>query len=125
WGEYYMQSQFDSIVVGNNFLTGADPDISNYFLSTNINAQGGAGQNNWQYENAEVDALLKEGASLFVPEQRRDIYFRIQELIRGDLPLLPLFQYAQLRGHKSGLEGFAPNINLRIKTWNVHDWNWT
>jgi peptide/nickel transport system substrate-binding protein len=124
WGEYYMQSQFDTIVVGNTFVTAGDPDTTNYFMSDKINAQGGAGQNNWQYQNPEIDALLEKGAKLFVPEERREVYFQVQEIMREDLPLLPLFQYANLRGHKEGLTGYEPNVNLRITTWNVNDWNW-
>jgi len=124
WGEYYMQSQFDTIVVGNTFVTGPDPDTTNYFMSTKSNAKGGSGQNNWPYANPEVDELLKKGGELFVPEERRKVYCRIQEIMRGDLPLLPIFQYANLRGHKSGMEGYAPNVNLRITTWNVNEWKW-
>lgn len=125
WGEYYMQSQFDSIVVGNNFVTGPDPDTTNYFMSTKINAQGGSGQNNWQIDFPEVDELLKEGASLFILEKRREVYFEIQEIMRERLPILPIFQYANLRGHQEGLEGYTPNVNLRITTWNVNEWRWS
>lgn len=125
WGEYYMQSQFDSIVVGNTFVTGPDPDTTNYFMSTKTNAKGGSGQNNWQIDIPEVDQLLEEGGKLFVPAERKKVYFRIQEVMREHLPLLPIFQYANLRGHKANLEGYAPNVNLRITTWNVNAWKWT
>jgi peptide/nickel transport system substrate-binding protein len=124
WGEYWMMSKWDSVVVGINFVTGPDPDTSDYFSSAAINAKGGAGQNTWQYENPKVDELLKQGGSLFVPEERREVYFELQEIMREELPLLPIFQYANLRGHKEGLEGYTPNVNLRVTTWNVHRWTW-
>ncbi len=124
WGEYWMMSEFESAVVGINFLTGPDPDVSNYLHSASIPAKGGAGQNTWQYENPEVDQLLEEGGNRFTVEERREVYDRIQEIVREDLPLLPLFQYANLRGYREGLQGFEANVNVRIETWNVNTWRW-
>lgn len=124
WGEYWQMSEFDTAMVGIVYTTGPDPDVSNYFHSTAISAQGGAGQNTWQYRNETVDKLLEEGASLFVQEERKAIYNELQEVVREDLPFLPIFQYANLRGHKAGLEGFDPNVNVRIETWNVGEWRW-
>lgn len=124
WGDYWMLSQFDTVVVGIDFLTGPDPDTSDYFASTSSSAKGGAGQNNWQYVSEEVDSLLKEGGSVFVPEERKKSYLRQQEVIRHDLPLLPLFQYTTVRGRKNGMTGFTPNVNNRIDTWNLNTWYW-
>ncbi|WP_062224499.1 peptide ABC transporter substrate-binding protein [Aureimonas sp. D3] len=123
WGDYWMLSQFDSVIVGLDFLTGPDPDTSDFFRSTSSPAKGGSGQNNWQFANKEVDDLLTQGGSLFVPEERRAAYFKIQEIMRRELPLLPLFQYATVRGYKQGVEGVAYNINTRIDTWNVGHWS--
>lgn len=124
WGDYWMLSKFDTVIVGLNFLTGPDPDTSDYFSSTSIPAKGGTGQNTWQYANKDVDALLAEGGKLFVPEKRKEVYLKIQEIMRKDLPFLPLFQYATVRGHKQGVENVIPNINVRIDTWNVGTWHW-
>ncbi|MCM2474648.1 peptide ABC transporter substrate-binding protein [Rhizobium sp. CG5] len=124
WGEYWMMSKFDSVVVGLDFLTGADPDTSDYFKSTSIGAKGGAGQNNWQYANPEVDKLLDEGGQVFVPEERKKIYLKIQEIMRADLPFLPMFQYSTVRGYKTGAEGIAYNVNVRIDSWNPGSWYW-
>ncbi|MDT3381080.1 peptide ABC transporter substrate-binding protein [Labrys neptuniae] len=124
WGDYWMLSKFDSVVVGINFITGPDPDTSDYFMSTSSGAKGGNGQNTWQYANPEVDRLLKEAGNLFVPEERRKLYFKIQEIMRTDLPFLPIYQYATVRGRKKGVEGFLPNINNRIDSWNVNTWHW-
>lgn len=125
WGEYWMMSEWDTVVVGINFMTGPDPETSDYFKSTSINAQGGAGQNTWQMNFPEIDDLLEKGGAQFVPEERRTVYNRIQEIIRSELPLLPIFQYANLRGHKEGLVGYQPNVNVRITTWNARDWRWS
>ncbi|HEY0276189.1 MAG TPA: ABC transporter substrate-binding protein, partial [Paenirhodobacter sp.] len=122
WGEFWMKSQFDTVVVGMNTLLGADPDNSDYLMSTNSPARGGAGQNTFCYQSAEVDALLKQGGQTFVPEDRKPIYQKIQEAVRKDLPFLPMFQYAAVKGRKSNVSGPRPNVNNRIDTWNVRDW---
>lgn len=122
WGDYWMKSEFDTVVVGLNTLTGADPDTSNYFMSSASPARGGAGQNTFAYQNEEVDALLKQGAEVFVPEERKAIYQRQQAVMRDDLPFLPIFYYAVVRGQKEKVSGPAPNVNNRINSWNVRDW---
>lgn len=123
WGDYWMNSEFDTVIVGMNTLTGADPDTSDYFMSTAAPAKGGAGQNTFVYSNPEVDALLKKGGETFVPEDRKPIYQEIQSLIRADLPFLPIFQYAVCKGRKSTVTGPTPNVNNRIDSWNVRDWS--
>mgnify|MGYP002620427979 FL=1 len=124
WGEFWVQSQFDSVIVGITFLIGADPDVTNRFHSRAIPAQGGRGSNNSQYVNPEVDALLEEGTRTFDPEARREIYTQVQEHIRRDLPFLPLFSSAEVHGHKAGLQGVEPNANTRTESWNAASWYW-
>lgn len=122
WGDYWMLSKFDSVIVGLDFLTGPDPDTSDFFRSTSSAAKGGSGQNTWQFVNKDVDDLLAKGGSIFVPEERKAVYLKIQEIMRKELLLLPLFQYATVRGHKQGVENVKPNVNNRIDTWNVATW---
>jgi peptide/nickel transport system substrate-binding protein len=124
WGDFWTQSQFDSVVVGSTYLIGADPDVTNRFHSRAIAAKGGQGSNNAQYVNPEVDALLEEGTHTFDPEARREIYNRVQELIRADLAFLPLFQNTTVHGHKEGLQGVEPNPNTRTESWNAASWYW-
>lgn len=125
WGEFWGMSQFESAMVGITYLIGADPDVTNRFHTRAINAQGGRGSNNAQYSNPEVDALLEEGARTFDPEARRAVYRRVQEIIRDDLPFLPLFLYTAVDGHKAGIEGFEPNSNTRTESWHAAGWHWS
>lgn len=124
WGEYWTKSQFDTVIVGIIFMTGADPDVTSRFHSGAITIKGGRGANNGQYANEEVDTLLEEGGRTFDPEARRAIYNKVQEKIRADLPLLPIFQTVTVRGHKAGIEGIVPNINTRIDTWHAAAYRW-
>ena len=124
WGDFWAQSQFDTTMVGITYLIGGDPDVTNRLHSGSIAAQGGRGSNNAQYSNEEVDALLEEGVRTFDPERRREIYHRVQELVRHDLPFLPLFANTAVEGHKEGIEGVVPNVNMRTKSWNAAAWYW-
>jgi peptide/nickel transport system substrate-binding protein len=122
WGDFWAQSQFDTAMVGITYLIGADPDVTNRFHTRAIAAKGGRGSNNAQYSNAEVDGLLEKGSRTFDSEARREIYNRVQELIRRDLPFLPLFQSTTVYGRKEGIDGFVPNTNTRTESWNTAGW---
>jgi peptide/nickel transport system substrate-binding protein len=124
WGEFWQQSQFDSVLVTSSYLIGADPDVTNRLHSRSIAVKGGRGSNNAQYVNPEVDALLDKGARTFDPEERRSIYLRVQELVRRDLPFLPLYQNNAVEGQKKGIYGVAPNGNTRTESWNALAWYW-
>ena len=124
WGDFYVQSQFDSLLVGTTFRTGLDPDPAARFASTAIPKKGGSGGNYMQWENDEADALLKEGQETFDVERRKEIYYRLQEIVREEMPILPIWQYAPVEGIKKGLMGFKPNINQRQNAWNMGHWFW-
>ncbi|MER9068845.1 peptide ABC transporter substrate-binding protein [Mesorhizobium sp. M0902] len=124
WGEFWLKSQFDTAMVGVTYLIAADPDATNRLHTKAIAAQGGHGSNTGQYSNPEVDALLEKGARSFDPEERRGIYNRVQEVVRHDLPFLPLFAYTIVLGRKKGLDGFEPNANTRTASWDAAAWQW-
>ncbi|HME25125.1 MAG TPA: peptide ABC transporter substrate-binding protein [Acetobacteraceae bacterium] len=124
WGEYWIKSQFQTAIVGLDFMVGPDPDASDYFSSQTIAAKTGSGQNTMQYSNPEVDKLLLEGATTLDQSKRIPIYHRLQAILRDDLPFLPQQQYAEIEGTKSGLIGFQSNINTRVNTWNLEAWHW-
>ena len=124
WGDFWGKSQFESMMVGITYLVGGDPDVTYRFHSDAIAAKGGSGSNNAQYSNPEVDALLVEGSRTFDPEKRREIYFKVQEIIRHDLPFLPLFVYTNVYGYKAGIEGFEVNSNTRTESWHAAAWYW-
>lgn len=124
WGDHWMLSQFDAALAGIAMLAGPDPDSSDYLRSDASAALGGNGQNTFVYQNPEVDELLAKGASVVDPEARRVHYLKLQEVVRRDLPFLPIFQYANIRGSKSGVQGLVPNVNNRADTWNIRSWRW-
>jgi peptide/nickel transport system substrate-binding protein len=120
-----MKSQFDTSVVGADFMSGPDPEASDYFRSTSTPAKGGSGQNTFQYVNPEVDSLLQQGGTTLDQAKRVPIYQKMQEIIRRDLPFLPIFQYTFIEGTKAKLVGYAPNVNVRSNCWNISTWYWS
>ena len=125
WGDYFSMSHYDSVMVGEDFLVGPDPDVTYYFDSKSVPAKGGAGDDTMQYSNPEVDRLLQAGAATTDQAKRRDIYVQVQKIIREDLPILPIFQYAMVEGTKSKLIGYRPNINTQVNSWNIAEWYWS
>ena len=123
WGDFWTLSQFDSVVVGINYLVGADPDVFNRFHSGAIRAKGGRGSNTAQYSNPRVDKLLEEGARSFDQARRIEIYREIQDTVRADLPFLPLFSENSVQGWKSDIKGVVSNSNTRSESWHAAGWS--
>jgi peptide/nickel transport system substrate-binding protein len=124
WGDYWMQSKFESAMVGIGFMIGPDPDATDFFSSRSIGAKGGSGQNTTQFENVDVDGFLAEGAKTVDLDKRKIAYEKMQEVTRTELPYLPIFQYAMVSGVKSKLQGFTPNVNVQENCWNANTWYW-
>jgi peptide/nickel transport system substrate-binding protein len=124
WGDFYVRSKFQSLLVGTAFRTGLDPDPASRFASDAIPAKNGNGGNYMQWVNAEADQLMKDGQATFNQDKRKAIYWKLQEIVREELPILPIFQYAPLEGIKEGLVGYRPNINARQNAWNMGSWYW-
>lgn len=124
WGDFWRQSRFDSLMVGTIYMMGADPEITDRFSSAGTPVKGGAGKNVGQYANPKVDELMKAGISTFDQDKRKAIYREIQTILRDDLVVLPIFQWASVQGVKEGLIGYQVNGNAQVNTWNCETWYW-
>lgn len=122
WGDFWTLSQFDSVVVGINYLVGPDPDVFNRFHSGAIRAKGGRGSNTSQFSDPRVDKLLEEGARTFDQARRIEIYKEVQARVRDALPFLPLFSENVIRGWKSDIKGVASNPSTRTESWHAAGW---
>jgi peptide/nickel transport system substrate-binding protein len=122
WGDYYLNSEFDTVMVGNSYGVGADPDPTLAFHSESTS--GNTGTNVLQLHDPELDALLEQGVAVLDQEARVPIYHDVQRVLRENLHLLPIFQYALIEGSKAGLTGYVHNPNYRTNRWNVKTWRW-
>ena len=75
-------------------------------------------------KDPEVDKLLAEGAATVDQAKRKEIYQKMQEITRHDLPYLPIFQYKMVEGIKEGLQNFVPNVSVQENCWNAGQWYW-
>lgn len=123
WGDYYNQSQYDSVMIG--LIHPPDPDGTSRFGSDYIPAQGGGGQNTMQYKNPDLDKLWEEGVKEIDQEKRKEIYLEAQQILRDDLAYLPIFQYVMPEGTKAGLENYKQNAFVVSNNWNVFEWYWS
>lgn len=92
------------------YVLGTDPDDTNLwnsrFIPSSANNFGGQNYSGWR--NAEIDNLTVAAARTSDPEQRKP-YFRIQELIAGELPCIPLFFRANIDVIKNRVVNFQPS----------------
>ncbi|WP_374440658.1 peptide ABC transporter substrate-binding protein [Stella sp.] len=124
WGDYWRKGQFDTAMAGSVYSVGSDPDPSERLSSGSISAKTGTGQNTSQYSNPQVDALLAASQKEVDRDKRKANYHKVQELVRADLPILPIYQWSMIEGVKSGLVGYQPNVNYRSNCWNINTWYW-
>lgn len=82
-----------------------DPDIFRYAFATSSFPPRGA--NRGHYSNAEVDALLQAAATESDPQKRRKAYVRVQEILAGDVPSLPLWFLDSVVVYNRRLSGVA------------------
>jgi len=124
WGEFYVKSKFETLLVGIQASVGDDPDCLNRIHSKYIAAKTGSGRNVSQYENPQVDRLLEDGVREIDRAKRRAIYQKLQEVIRADLAYLPIFSYVRIEGVKQGIVNYRPNPYTQVNNWNMHEWGW-
>ena len=125
WGDYTVQSQFDTLMVGWDALLYPDPDYGDRIRSTAIPAKGGSGSNYVQYENPEVDELCNKGVTATRLEERKAIYDKIQAILLDDLPFAPIFSYQMIIGVKDRIKGYEVDPYLTSNAWNTADWTTT
>jgi peptide/nickel transport system substrate-binding protein len=124
WADNWVFSKFDAIVAGTAFMAGPDADTTTYFDSHSIPAQGGSGLNNFQYKNPEVDKILAEARETIDAAARTKLYLKQQEIIRRDLPFLPIYHKPSIEGTDAALVGYLNNVNVLSNCWNVRNWRW-
>jgi peptide/nickel transport system substrate-binding protein len=122
WGDYTVQSQFDTLMVGWDALLYPDPDYGDRIRSTGIPAKGGSGSNYVQYQNPEIDDLCSKGVAATSLEERKAIYDKIQAILLDDLPFAPIFSYQTIIGVRDRVKGYEVNPYLTSNAWNTADW---
>lgn len=59
---------------------------------------------------AEIDRLLEEGTRALESDKRRPIYWRIQEILHEQLPMIPTVRQTQFVAYKRALQNYRPTV---------------
>jgi peptide/nickel transport system substrate-binding protein len=61
------------------------------------------------YKNPEVDKLIEQGRTTVDEDERGDIYMRLQEIVAGDAPWVPIAYTKPPVGLQEQVQGYLPN----------------
>ncbi|HWR43746.1 peptide ABC transporter substrate-binding protein [Sporomusa sp.] len=106
------------------WVAGVDPDNLNLWHSRKIPSRANAydGQNYPGWRNPEVDRLIELGVRTVDVTARKDIYFRIQDLLREDCPVVPLYFRGNIDAVKTMVANYQPNPTPSGNLWNAWQW---
>lgn len=106
------------------WVTDVDPDDSNLWHSKKIpspnNAYDGKNYSGWR--NPEVDALIEQATWTIDTEGRKQRYFRIQELIVQECPVVSLYYRSNIDVIKNTVVNYRPNPTATGNLWNAWQW---
>jgi hypothetical protein len=98
-----------------------DPELSNYFLCSEItSADNPDGGNNQGYCNADLDALLTEQSSTVDLNKRIDLYHQIQKILYDDVVLVMMWSDPDLWSSNNRLRGVK--FSGATPFWNSNEW---
>jgi peptide/nickel transport system substrate-binding protein len=113
--EYIKKRRFEAIILG--WGIGLDPDQYEIWHSSKT---GPDELNHISYANPEVDALLGEGRKSCREAERKKYYYRLQEILAEDQPILFLYFRDALPVVSSRVRGIVPAPNgIR---YNFNEW---
>lgn len=99
----------------------AAPDPDNYTLwsSKQIPPEG---QNVTRFVNSRIDELTEAGTRTVDRNERKKIYYEIQEILTEEVPVIPLLYWANIDPHTERLLNFKTNPSAQGNTWNCWEW---
>jgi dipeptide transport system substrate-binding protein len=86
-----------------------DPDNFLGQLLTSTSATPENALNVAYYTNPDVDDLIAQGLTTTDENERRDIYMRVQEIVVGDAPWVPIAYVKPPVGLQEQVQGYQPN----------------
>ncbi|CUH95569.1 putative secreted protein [Propionispora sp. 2/2-37] len=106
---------------------GNDPDNISLWNSKYIPSRnnGYTGQNYPGWRNAEVDALTGQALHTLDIETRKQAYFRIQDILSQEYPVVPLYYHTNIDVIRNNLENYKANPTLAGSLWNAWEWGFS
>jgi peptide/nickel transport system substrate-binding protein len=106
------------------WVAGVDPNNFNLWNSKKIPNRNNQydGQNYSGWRNAEIDALTDQGIRTVDIEKRKQISFRIQDLIIQECPIIPLYFRNNIDVVKKTVMNYQANPTPSGNLWNAWQW---
>ena len=89
---------------------GTDPDFRLYYWYSSAAATETNATNISYYENGEVDRLIEQARTTVDEAERRNIYYRVQEIVHEDVPVVPLAYVRDPVGLQQRVEGYQTTL---------------
>lgn len=122
FGDVLKNRRFDAALYA--WVAGVDPDNLSLWNSKRIPsaANGNEGQNYPGWRNAEVDALTEQGVRTVDLNSRKQVYYRIEDLIIQEVPVIPLYFRANIDAVRDRVANYRPNPTPAGNLWNAWEW---
>ncbi|MCC7276270.1 MAG: ABC transporter substrate-binding protein [Alphaproteobacteria bacterium] len=128
WGPESYQWQPDTMTAClYSWFNGNDPDDMYYWNSSQIpDSPTGTGGNapayfyHYNFQD-EIDKLTEAGVQETDQDKRKEIYFKIQELLHDQVPVIFISWGKLFPVIRNNIGGFWPSSFNRL-LWNVQDW---
>lgn len=125
FGDLLKNHRFETAMYA--WVAGVDPNNFNLWNSKSIPSAKNqyVGQNYPGWRNAEIDSLTEQG--IYTPdiEKRKQIYFRIQDLILQECPIIPLYFRNNIDVVKNTVVNYHANPTPSGSLWNAWQWGFT
>lgn len=110
-----LRTEITADTIPTAFRTGWQADYPSLFNFLGPLYGTGAGANDGDYSNPEVDALLDEGAAADSVEEANATFLEVQTILFTDLPAIPLW-YSSLQGGRSTL---VDDVEFGWDSWPI------
>ena len=110
----FDERDFDAFVLG--WSLSPDPDHVRVFFHSKYDVPGGF--NCVGYHNPQFDRLAEESMLAMDQAARRDLVFKLQELIAEDLPYLPIYALEIIEAHAKRFEGWVDQLGGIGNSWS-------
>jgi len=116
---FIAKRDFDMCVTRGG-LAVLDPDLTFEFHSSQIHDT----EYNWAtYINPELDKLIEDALKTFDPEKRKQYFWKVQEILSEDLPVIYLFLRDSFIATSKRIQGIKPYPSPLGFDYNL-DWWW-
>jgi peptide/nickel transport system substrate-binding protein len=122
FNDVLKKRQFETAMYA--WVAGIDPNNFNLWNSKAIPSVKNqyAGQNYPGWRNTEIDLLTEQGIHTADIEKRKQIYFRIQDLISQECPIIPLYFRHNIDIVKNTVANYRANPTPSGNLWNAWEW---